>query len=32
LVLINAFMQIKDKKLRRGIANLVEQIADGHED
>jgi transcriptional regulator with XRE-family HTH domain len=32
LVLINAFLQIKDKKLRRGIANLVEQIADGHED
>jgi transcriptional regulator with XRE-family HTH domain len=32
LTLIKAFMQIKDKKLRRGIANLVEQIADGAED
>lgn len=31
LALIKAFMQIKDAKLRRGIANLVEQIADGHE-
>ncbi len=27
LTLIKAFMQIKDVKLRRGIANLVEQIA-----
>ncbi len=28
LALIKAFMQIKDAKLRRGIATLVEQIAD----
>src|SRR5665647_2771403 len=32
LTLIKAFMQIKDVKLRRGIAKLVEQIADRHED
>jgi transcriptional regulator with XRE-family HTH domain len=32
LILIKAFMQIKDKKLRRGIVNLVEQIAGGPED
>ena len=30
LALIKAFMQIKNAKLRRGIANLVEQIADPH--
>jgi transcriptional regulator with XRE-family HTH domain len=30
LVLIKAFRQIKDAKLRRGIVNLVEQIADRH--
>jgi transcriptional regulator with XRE-family HTH domain len=27
---IKAFMQIKDAKLRRGISNFVEQIADRH--
>jgi transcriptional regulator with XRE-family HTH domain len=32
LILIKAFMQIEDKKLRRGIVNLVEQIAGGPED
>jgi transcriptional regulator with XRE-family HTH domain len=32
LALIKAFMQIKDVKLRRGIAKLVKQIADRHED
>ena len=31
LALIKAFRQIKDAKLRRGIVNLVEQIADRHE-
>jgi transcriptional regulator with XRE-family HTH domain len=31
LALTKAFMQIKDAKLRRGIVNLVEQIADRHE-
>jgi len=30
LVLIKAFRQIKDVKLRRDIVNLVEQIADRH--
>jgi transcriptional regulator with XRE-family HTH domain len=30
LALIKAFRQIKDTKLRRGIVNLVEQIADKH--
>ena len=30
LALIKAFRQIKDAKLRRGIVNLVEQIADRH--
>lgn len=28
--LIKAFMQIKNTKLRRGITNMVEQIADGY--
>jgi transcriptional regulator with XRE-family HTH domain len=32
LALIKAFMQIKDAKLRRGISNFVEQIADRRED
>lgn len=32
LALINAFMHIKDGKLRRGITKLIEQIADGHKD
>jgi transcriptional regulator with XRE-family HTH domain len=32
LTLIKAFMQIKDKKLKRGIARLVKQIADGSGD
>jgi len=32
LVLIKAFMHIKDTKLRRGITKLVEQIADRHKD
>jgi transcriptional regulator with XRE-family HTH domain len=32
MALIKAFMQIKDAKLRRGIANLVGQIADRHKD
>jgi transcriptional regulator with XRE-family HTH domain len=32
LALIKAFMQIKDAKLRRGIAKLVEQIADRNKD
>ena len=31
VALIKAFMRIKDAKLRRGIANLVEQIADSHQ-
>ena len=30
LALIKAFMQIKNTKLRRGITNMVEQIADGY--
>ena len=30
LALIKAFLKIKDTKLRRGIANFVEQIADRH--
>jgi transcriptional regulator with XRE-family HTH domain len=30
MALIKAFMNIKDAKLKRGIANLVEQIADSH--
>ena len=30
LVLIKAFRQIKDARLRRGIVDLVEQIADRH--
>jgi len=30
VALIKAFRQIKDAKLRRGIVNLVEQIADRH--
>ena len=32
LALIKAFMKIKDTKLRRGIANLVERIADRYKD
>jgi transcriptional regulator with XRE-family HTH domain len=32
LALIKAFMKLKDAKLRRGIVNLVEQIADNHKD
>lgn len=32
LTLMKAFMAIKDKKLRRGIAKLVEQIAGDSED
>jgi len=31
LALIKAFIRIEDKKLRRGIADLVGQIADRHE-
>jgi transcriptional regulator with XRE-family HTH domain len=30
LALIKAFLKIKDTKLRRGITNFVEQIADRH--
>jgi transcriptional regulator with XRE-family HTH domain len=30
LALIKAFMQIKNTKLRRGITNMVEKIADGY--
>ena len=32
LTLVKAFMQIRDKKLRRSIANLVDRIADRQED
>lgn len=32
MTLVKAFMQIKAAKLRRCIVNLVEQIADSHED
>ena len=31
MALIKAFMHIKDAKLRRGIANFVEQVADGRQ-
>ena len=31
VALMKAFTHIKDAKLRRGIANLVEQIADSHQ-
>ena len=30
--LVKAFMQIKNARLRQRIVNLVEQIADSHED